>query len=250
MESKFKIGDKVDFVNDYGVKFENLIITGIDEDYKDEVRYFLAPLEPSFEKWHHSYEEKNLHEAGTEVKVESDLELNNGSIAVFQKYNDNYNKIFKIDYNGNKITSVLVDGSLHTINDYDEPMNALAPLFQPVSVTSGLENLDNNSGKTINNEAAYPDMIVKYNEIKHKQTNESQKYLIQTMGFILEKGEYSFEEFNAKALEYSSSPQVVELVKEANKFIEKESFVQDIDEIKQLVEEHQKEIKPINLTQK
>lgn len=41
---KFKIGDKVDFVNDYGVVFPDVTITGV--DYWEESnlpRYFFAP---------------------------------------------------------------------------------------------------------------------------------------------------------------------------------------------------------------
>jgi len=142
MENKFQIGDKVDFINDYGVKFSNLIITGVDKEYKDEIRYFVAPLEPSFEKWNHSYKEKNLYIAGTEIKIEPDLKLNNGSMAVFLKFNDNYNKVYEIDFKGNKISTTLVDGSLYTINDYDEPINSLPLVYQPQNITNELEMTD------------------------------------------------------------------------------------------------------------
>lgn len=57
-EPKFKIGDKVDFTNDYGVKFPNLTITGIDywEGYA-EPRYF---FEPSGNPAHYASKEVNF----------------------------------------------------------------------------------------------------------------------------------------------------------------------------------------------
>lgn len=56
---KFKIGDKVDFINDYGVKFPDVVITGI--DYWEESnlpRYFFAPTSNPA---HYSSKEANFH---------------------------------------------------------------------------------------------------------------------------------------------------------------------------------------------
>ena len=61
-KAKYKIGDKVDFINDYGVVFENKTIAGIDttswiaKKYPEMPRYH---LEPTDSPWF-SNEEKNL----------------------------------------------------------------------------------------------------------------------------------------------------------------------------------------------
>lgn len=55
---KFKIGDKVTMINDYGVAFPNVIITGIDYwDGYPEPRYF---YEPSGNPAHYSTKESNF----------------------------------------------------------------------------------------------------------------------------------------------------------------------------------------------
>ncbi|MDJ1632287.1 hypothetical protein [Rhizobium rhizogenes] len=54
-EAKFKIGDKVNFTNDYGVRFEGKTIIG-SEDWGNGPRYF---LEPTDTPWF-SFNEANL----------------------------------------------------------------------------------------------------------------------------------------------------------------------------------------------
>jgi hypothetical protein len=50
---KFKVGDKVTFINDYGIKFPNKTITKI-EFIQNEPRYYLEPMDaywfPNYEK--------------------------------------------------------------------------------------------------------------------------------------------------------------------------------------------------------
>jgi len=65
--------------------------------------------------------------------------------------------------------------------------------------------MENNQNTSTEN----AEIQVRYNGITHKKTNEAQEYLIQTMGFILEKGDYSFKDFNQKALEFSSSQELL-----------------------------------------
>ena len=63
-QPKFKIGDKVDFVNDYGVRFPGRTIVGIDYwDGDPRPRYF---MQPSGNPEHYSSKESNfeLIEAG------------------------------------------------------------------------------------------------------------------------------------------------------------------------------------------
>lgn len=61
-EPKFKVGDKVDFINDYGVVFEDRIIIGIDTTSQMATKYPEMPryhIEPTDCPWY-SKEEKNL----------------------------------------------------------------------------------------------------------------------------------------------------------------------------------------------
>jgi hypothetical protein len=55
---KFKVGDKVDFINDYGVEFPDRTIVGIEYwDGYDEPRYF---MHPSGNPEHYSSKESNF----------------------------------------------------------------------------------------------------------------------------------------------------------------------------------------------
>jgi hypothetical protein len=63
---KFKIGDKVTYVNDYGVTFPNRTIVGIDYwDGYPEPRYF---MEPSGNPPHYASKESNFR---LEVSVDT-----------------------------------------------------------------------------------------------------------------------------------------------------------------------------------
>lgn len=45
MASKFKLGDLVTFINDYGVKWPEKTVVGIEERPGEEPRYFLQPTD-------------------------------------------------------------------------------------------------------------------------------------------------------------------------------------------------------------
>lgn len=128
MKSKFNIGDKVDFVNDYGVLFEGKTITGVestDNGYKYQI-------EPTDTPWVLKYE-KNLHLAGTYKAPNLDLELFNGSIAKFKGYDDWSRKLYQYEWNSKKFTGVYLDERvLYSITkDYGEPDCPLREELQP-----------------------------------------------------------------------------------------------------------------------
>ena len=119
------IGDKVDFVNDYGVMFENKTIIEIN-DSEDEVKYY---FEPTDTPWMHTYA-KNLHPIGT-YKPEC-IKLQAGS-ATFKGCDFWGREIFQIEWTGNNLTAALVDGKMHSYNsDYDEPGFPLISQLQPI----------------------------------------------------------------------------------------------------------------------
>lgn len=132
MESKFKIGDKVDFVNDYGVIFRNRIITDI-EVIDNRYRYQVVPNDtPWFLKY-----EKNLYLEGTYQEPNLDLELNNGDIAKFRRYTDGFSgeayKIYTITNDTKSFDCALLDGKLYSISVvFEEPICPLDEQFQPI----------------------------------------------------------------------------------------------------------------------
>lgn len=125
-KNKFNVGDKVDFVNDYGVIFKDKTITEV--NFIDGV--YRYQVEPNDTPWFLKYE-KNLHLAGTYDENSLDLELNNGMIAKFAYCDDNANKIYKFEHEGLPMTAILIDGSLHSISDFEEPIGSLKDEFQP-----------------------------------------------------------------------------------------------------------------------
>ena len=126
---KFKIGDKVDYVNNYGVLFENKTIVDIDESGKWGDMYY---YEPSDTPWMHVYA-KNLHIPGTYISPSRDLELQNGTTAKFLHYDDWDRKIFLIATGEKTIKAVDLDeDSLYSIRgDFGEPCCPLKEEFQP-----------------------------------------------------------------------------------------------------------------------
>ncbi len=127
---KFKVGDKVDFVNDYGVVFKDKTITEVESsDYG-----FKYQFEPTDTPWHLSYE-KNFHLANTYIAPNTDLILNNGICAKFLRFTDGFSgesqKIFSIQTNKHNFNCVLVGDTLYSISSiFEEPIEALETQFQ------------------------------------------------------------------------------------------------------------------------
>ena len=126
-KNKFNIGDKVDFVNDYGVIFKDHTITNFT---LYEFGGYLYDTDKNDTSWFWK-REKNLHLAGTYIEPVLDLELNNGLVAKFSHFDDWDNKVFTIELEPNSVNVVLVDGVLHSISDYDEPLGILKKEHQP-----------------------------------------------------------------------------------------------------------------------
>lgn len=126
-KNKFNIGDKVDFVNDYGVIFKDHTITNFT---LYEFGGYLYDTDKNNTSWFWK-REKNLHLAGTYIEPVLDLELNNGLVAKFSHFDDWDNKVFTIELEPNSVNVVLVDGVLHSISDYDEPLGILKKEHQP-----------------------------------------------------------------------------------------------------------------------
>jgi hypothetical protein len=117
MENKFNIGDKVDFVNDYGVIFKDKVITDV-KLINGEFRY---QIEPNDTPWFLIYE-KNLYLAGTYKEPNINIELNNGTIAKFLGYDDWNNKVYCIVIGNKSFNAVLLhEKTLYSISDYEEP---------------------------------------------------------------------------------------------------------------------------------
>jgi hypothetical protein len=125
---KFNIGDKVDFVNDYGVVFKNKIVIGLDES-EEVTRYF---IEPTDTHWI-SKKAYSLHLAGTYVPPSRDIELQNGTTAEFSHYDDWDRKIFLITIGEKTIKAVYLDeDSMYSISgDFGEPCSPLKEEYQP-----------------------------------------------------------------------------------------------------------------------
>ncbi len=114
---KFKVGDKVDFVNDFGVLFPNHTVISIDKDTEDgEIKYFIDTS-----CYWVSKKEKNLYLPGTYKPENLDLLLRNGVTAKFLHHDFYGNKVYLIPDDGKELEAVLVDGSLYTRNSYEEP---------------------------------------------------------------------------------------------------------------------------------
>ena len=126
-KNKFNIGDKVDFVNDYGVIFKDHTITNFT---LYEFGGYLYDTDKNDTSWFWK-REKNLHLAGTYIEPVIDLELNNGLVAKFSHFDDWDNKVFTIELEPNSVNVVLVDGALHSISDCDEPIEPLIEKYQP-----------------------------------------------------------------------------------------------------------------------
>ena len=114
---KFKVGDKVDYVNEFGVLFPNHTIISIDEDTKNgEIKYFI-----DIDCHWVSIDEKNLHQPCTYKPENLDLFLRNGKTAKFLCHDFWGNKVYLIPDDGKELEAVLIDGSLFTRNSYEEP---------------------------------------------------------------------------------------------------------------------------------
>jgi hypothetical protein len=129
MKAKFKKGEKVDFVNDYGVIFTDFEITDV-ELTEDGYKYQVIPNDTP---WFWKYE-KNLHHAGTYKKENLDIKLNNNSIAQFLNYDDWGNIVFNITNGEYSFNAVMLNNLLYSISDYDEPIEPLKKEYQPLSV--------------------------------------------------------------------------------------------------------------------
>ena len=123
---KFAIGDKVDFVNDYGICFPNYTVTGIDKTNERDIRFFI-----DCDSYWVSKKTKNLYKPGTYIPKNFDLLLRNGSIAKFLCYDFYHRKVFLVPDDEKKIEAVLVDGSLYTRTSYEEPCCELDNDLQP-----------------------------------------------------------------------------------------------------------------------
>ncbi|MCT7591523.1 MULTISPECIES: hypothetical protein [Arcobacteraceae] len=126
-KNQFIIGDKVDFVNDYGVIFKDHTITNFT---LYEFGGYLYDTDKNDTSWCWK-KEKNLHLTGTYVEPNLDLELNNGSFAKFSHFDYWDNKVFIIKTEWNSFNAVFIDGVLHSISDHDEPIEPIHNKYQP-----------------------------------------------------------------------------------------------------------------------
>jgi len=124
-QAKFSVGDKVDYVNDFGVFFPDFTILKV-EKVDGEIKYFIDPSSP----WS-SVRKKNLYKPGTYKPENFDLILKNGSTAKFLCYDFYCRKVFLVNYNEKTLTVVLVDGNLYTRNSYEEPCCKISNDLQP-----------------------------------------------------------------------------------------------------------------------
>ena len=127
LQPKFKVGDEVDFVNDFGIVFNNKKIIGINYDFSPgDITYNIKPTETP---WYPA-EEKNLYSKGTYQKPNLDEELLNGKIAKFLHYDDNCQKVFEVGEDVWKINVVLIDGILYSISTFGEPLGKIDEEYQ------------------------------------------------------------------------------------------------------------------------
>lgn len=144
---KFEIGDKVDFVNDYGVVFKGKTITDI-EVQDGAFRY---QVEPNDTPWFLKYE-KNLHKAGTYEEPNLDIKLNNGSVARFCHFSDGFagepHRIYAIKngketpYGKETLYCALLDGKLYSLSHLEEPMYPLDDQLQAMENQTSFEKKD------------------------------------------------------------------------------------------------------------
>jgi len=113
---KFKVGDKVDFVNDFGVVFPGHVVTGVEIEYGK----YVYNIEPTDTPWRPA-RERHLYLSGTYKPENFDLPLRNGKTAKFLCHDFWCNKVYLIPDDGKELEAVLVDGSLYTRNSYEEP---------------------------------------------------------------------------------------------------------------------------------
>lgn len=142
-EAKFKIGDKVDFVNDYGVIFKDRIIKeihynfwenyygnskNVSEEQKNDIRYV---FENDDTPWF-PHKETNLHLAGTYQAPNLDIELNNGLIAKFSHTTYWGENVYIIETSNKSFNVVLLKGKIHSFHaDFEEAGFLIKKEFQP-----------------------------------------------------------------------------------------------------------------------
>jgi hypothetical protein len=130
--AKFKIGDKVDFVNDYGIVFPDREISGVEIGNFGETRYF---TKESDTPWYSS-DEKHFHHIGKYVPECLDIKLNNGEIAKFTRFSDWGDKIFTIGKDEKSFAAILANNIMHSSEgDFEEAGFKLLNEFQPVGVS-------------------------------------------------------------------------------------------------------------------
>ena len=132
INSKFKVGDIVDYVNDFDVCFKNKKIIKVNNDRTYEI-------EPTDTPWI-SKPEKNLHLAGTWDTKSLDKKLINGKVALYKGVDDWGNKLFEVPFKSDSLKkdcfmAVEVDSLLYTITDDGEPNNKILHELQFIGVS-------------------------------------------------------------------------------------------------------------------
>lgn len=122
---KYAIGDKVDYVNEFGVLFKERVITEIDTTSVDKPMYFI-----NTSAYWISKDEYCLYTPGTYIEPSTDLLLKNDVVAKFSHYDDFCRKVYTLPFNNISLNVVLVDGVLFTISDYGEPLSRLKDEYQ------------------------------------------------------------------------------------------------------------------------
>lgn len=125
-KNKFNIGDKVDFINDYGVVFSEQTITNFT---LYEFGGYLYDTDKNCTSWCW-YKEKNLKPINTYEIQNFDMELNNGLIAKFLHFSYWDNRMYIIENNQRIFNAVLVDSVLYSVTDDDEPIEPLNNEYQ------------------------------------------------------------------------------------------------------------------------
>ena len=125
-KNKFNIGDKVDFINDYGVVFSEQTITNFT---LYEFGGYLYDTDKNCTSWCW-YKEKNLKPINTYKIKNFDMELNNGLIAKFLHFSYWDNRMYIIENNQRIFNAVLVDSVLYSVTDDDEPIEPLNNEYQ------------------------------------------------------------------------------------------------------------------------
>jgi hypothetical protein len=129
-----KVGDTVKWVNDFGVEWENKVIGfNYDRDYNKDYKKFIHLDTSGY--WFPHGDEDILAINGNEIRKNKlkDLLLNNGKIAKLIGCDDFSNLKYKVQIVKDYIELVLVDGLLHSFNDFGEPIKPVSNEFQPTS---------------------------------------------------------------------------------------------------------------------